>query len=111
MRLLHSLPFLFAVLLFVACGSRNASVEPPQPTNTPKPTVTSTPTGSDDAAAYYSRGLAHAELGRYEKAIAEYDEAIRLRPDYVEAYNSRGTAHAELGRHEKAIADYDVANR
>ena len=46
MRLLPSLTFLLVVLLFSACGPRNASVEPPRSTNTPVPTFTSTPAGS-----------------------------------------------------------------
>ena len=63
------------------------------------------------AAAHLSQGNEHYELGRYEKAAADYDEAIRLRPDLAEAYNNRGVAHYELGRHEAAIADYDKAIR
>ena len=66
---------------------------------------------SDFAVAYYNRGVALADLGRYEKAIVDYDKAIRLRPDYAEAYNNRGVALADLGRYEKAIVDYDKAIR
>ena len=111
MRWLHPLTFLFAILLFSACDSQNALGEPPLPTNTPVPNFTSTPAGSDDAEAYHNRGVAHAELGRYAEAIAEYDEAIRLRPDYAKAYFGRGNARARLGRHAEAIADYDEAIR
>ena len=50
-------------------------------------------------------------LGRHGDAIADYDEAIRLRPDFPEAYNNRGAAKRDLGRHGDAIADYDEAIR
>ena len=46
-----------------------------------------------------------------EKAIAAYDEAIRLNPNYAKAYNNRGVAKYALGRHDAAVADYDEANR
>lgn len=45
MRWLRLSAFLFTFLLFSACGSRGASVEPALPTNTPVPTFTSTPAG------------------------------------------------------------------
>ena len=51
MRWLQSLPFLFTVLLFSACGPRDAVVEAPLPTNTPFPTFTSAPVGAAPAAS------------------------------------------------------------
>ncbi len=42
--------FIFMVLVFTACGSRGASVEPALPTNTPVPTFTSTPVGPAPAS-------------------------------------------------------------
>lgn len=48
--------------------------------------------------------------GKDEDAIAAYDEAIDLKPDYVEAYNNRGNAKSRIDdRLEDAIADYDEA--
>ena len=35
--------------------------------------------------AYFARGCAWAERGDLEKAIADYNEAIRLDPNYVAA--------------------------
>ena len=46
-----------------------------------------------------------------EDALADYAEAIRLKPDYAEAYNNRGAVKAALGRHDDAIADYAEAIR
>ncbi len=45
----------------------------------------------------------------YEQAIADYDQALALNPEYAEAYNNRGNAYADLGDYEQAIADYDQA--
>ncbi len=48
-------------------------------------------------------------LGRYEEAIANYDHALQLKPDYHLAWNNRGGALANLGHYEEAIASYDHA--
>ena len=56
MRWLHSLTFLFTVLLFAACGPRNARVAPALPTNTPVPTFTATPVGAAPAASSSQTG-------------------------------------------------------
>ena len=39
--------------------------------------------------------------GRYEKAIACYDEAIRAYPGHAEAFLHKGAALVELGRREE----------
>ena len=35
---------------------------------------------------HYNKGRAKHDLGQYEAAISNYDNAIRLKPDYVNAY-------------------------
>ena len=67
------------------------------------------PGGYQGAIAYYNQGNAKADLGHHEDAITDYDQVIKLRPDYVKAYYNRGNAKANLDRHEDAIADYDQA--
>ena len=51
--------------------------------------------------------------GRREtlRAIADYDEAIRLDPQMPEAYRDRGLLYAGKGNLNRAIADYDEALR
>ena len=44
-------------------------------------------------------------------AIADYTEAIRIKPDYASAYNNRGNAYGDLGQHDKAIFDLTQAIR
>ena len=46
-----------------------------------------------------------------ERAIEEYDEAIRLNPNDAIAYKNRGTAYRNLGQFERAIEDYAEAIR
>jgi len=46
-----------------------------------------------------------------DKAIAAYNEAIHLDPDYAEAYYSRGEVHNFMGDCDRALADYNEAIR
>ena len=39
---------------------------------------------------YCNRGYAYGKKGDYNRAIADYTQAIELNPNYVEAYNNRG---------------------
>ncbi len=63
----------------------------------------------DKAYAYIGRGLAYANKGEHDKAIADYTEAIRLNPKYAEAYNNRGLAYRDNGNQTKAEADFAKA--
>ena len=58
-----------------------------------------------------NRGLAYKNLGDYPQAIKDFDEAIRIKPEYAEAYYNRGLAHKALGNAGQAIADYSRAIR
>jgi Flp pilus assembly protein TadD len=58
-----------------------------------------------------NRGLAYKNLGDYTQAIKDFDEAIRIKPEYAEAYYNRGLAHKALGNTGQAIADYSQAIR
>jgi tetratricopeptide (TPR) repeat protein len=60
---------------------------------------------------YYFRGNTRADLGDKHGAIADYNEAIRLKPDYADAYNNRGLAYSNLKEYQKAIADFNEAIR
>ena len=63
------------------------------------------------AAFYFDRGVAHVEHGRYVKAIAAFDNTIRLQPHNADAYYNRGVAHYTIGWYGRAIADFDEAIR
>lgn len=57
------------------------------------------------------RGLAWYARGDYGKAIADFDEAIRLDPTNASHYNNRAAARLGKGEDERAIADFTEAIR
>jgi len=59
--------------------------------------------------SFFFRGLRWFEKKEYDKAIADYDEAIKLDRKYVTAYNNRGYVWNVKRDFNKAIADYDEA--
>ena len=91
------------------------------------------PNGAD---AYYNRGLARFHWGQseedsaatvgydeahldpdyefkeylelYEASIGDYNEAIRLNPEYADAYHKRGLTKLKLKQYESTIVDFDM---
>lgn len=63
------------------------------------------------SAAYHTRGAARAALGDYDKAIADFDAAIRLQPETAISYLDRGFAMEALGEKDAAKADFEKATR
>ncbi len=59
----------------------------------------------------YMLGLALAERGRTDEAIARYTESLRLRPGYAHAHTSLGLLLFEKGRIDDAITQYTIALR
>lgn len=60
---------------------------------------------------YFRRGNRASEDGDYIKAIANYDQAIRLKPDFAEAYYNQGIIRGNQGEHQKAIDGFNEAIR
>ena len=54
---------------------------------------------------YYSRGIVFMYLRNWDLAVADFDEALRLKPDFDIPHYNRGYAYANLRRYDKAIAD------
>ena len=65
----------------------------------------------DSSAAYHTRGAARAALGDYDKAIADFDAAIRLNPETAINYLDRGLAKEVLGEKSAAKADFEKATQ
>ena len=63
------------------------------------------------ASVHYNRGVDRHAKKELDKAIAEYNEAIRLDPNSASAYCCRGLAWSEKNDLDKAIADYSDAIR
>jgi tetratricopeptide (TPR) repeat protein len=56
--------------------------------------------------AYYDRGKAWFEKQNYERAIADFAQAIRAEPNNCFIYIRRADAYAHKGDRDNAIADY-----
>ena len=57
------------------------------------------------AESYYGRGEALAILGQHQKALPDFDMAIRMKPKFANAYSARGSSYSQLGKYEMAIED------
>ena len=68
-----------------------------------------------DATAAFTEAFKRAEhdmdAKQYDKAIADYTEAIRLKPDYADAHYNRGNAYYYLQQYDEAVADYSEVIR
>jgi tetratricopeptide (TPR) repeat protein len=50
-------------------------------------------------------------IAQYDRAIEDFDQAIRLNPNYALAFNNRGNAYLVKGQPDRAIEDFDQAIR
>jgi len=88
--------------------SRPPDYVPPQsaPSASVKPGLT-----DERVRRILDRAWAHLIAGEYDRAIADFTEAIRLDPKCGSAYRGRGNAYKEKGDSDKARADFDQAKR
>ena len=63
------------------------------------------------SVAYNNRGNGYRTKGDNDRAIADYNESIRLDPNYAYPYNGRGNAYRARGENDRAIADYSQSIR
>jgi tetratricopeptide (TPR) repeat protein len=61
------------------------------------------------AKAFFLRGLAYWELNQRERAVGDYDKAIRISPRYGAALNNRADAYLRLGKPAEGMPDIDQA--
>jgi tetratricopeptide (TPR) repeat protein len=59
--------------------------------------------------AYGNLGVALLQKGHVDEAIADYEKALEIKPDYPEAHSNLGTAFLQKGRVDEAIAQCQKA--
>ena len=63
------------------------------------------------AEAYFTWGNEKSKSGNYKGAIADYNAAIQLKPDFARAYYNRGEAKDKLGWLSDAKSDHQTAGK
>ena len=63
----------------------------------------------DDPEAYNTRGVAYAKIGRFDQAIGDFSQAIKLDPRHASAYTNRALAERQTGANDAALADFTHA--
>ena len=71
--------------------------------------IPSRPPDPVDAEGFHTRGNRYSRTGSYESAIADYDKAIELDPNFADAHYDRGYSFYEMGRLDEAVKDLSRA--
>ncbi len=67
--------------------------------------------GDELSAVYQQRGYAAANEQRFQDAINDYGEAIKLTPNDARVYEQRAAVEMKTNDYDKALADYSQALR
>ena len=57
--------------------------------------------------SYYNRCNSSVVVEQYQRAIDDYDHAIRLDPDIAKAYMNRGIVYSMLNELAQSVKDFD----
>ena len=57
----------------------------------------------------YTKGVLLMREGRFHEAITAFDEALEVRPNFVDAISNRATALSEMKRFDEALQGFDQA--
>ena len=60
-------------------------------------------------SGYHHRGVGYLLQQNFDRAIVEFNEALKVDPTYKRSYNSRGNAWKGKGELDLAVADYNEA--
>ncbi len=90
---------LLAVFIFSTIGNEDQTT----------PITIPTPAPLSPAQESHNRGRTLFGEGKYDEAIAEFDKAISLDPQYALAYCYRGMTYSLKEQHDLALADFNTA--
>ena len=65
--------------------------------------------GAQDVKSHVDRGLANCESGRFDQALKDFNEALKVKPNDPSLYDYRGMAYRCKGMDDKAIQDFNKA--
>ena len=68
-------------------------------------------TRTNDAVFYNNRGEVYLRDGKVDKAIDDFNTAVKLQPELAAAHNNRGIAYNKKGKIDKALNNYNTAIR
>ncbi|MGK7960478.1 tetratricopeptide repeat protein [Crocosphaera sp.] len=75
----------------------------------PPDTADRTQSSPETVETYYNQGVEQANLGDLDAAIALWDQALAIDPNFAPAWHNRGSALGTIGQFEEAIASFDRA--
>lgn len=67
------------------------------------------PAGAQDVKAYLDRGAACLEAGKFDQALQEFNQAVKLRPNDPAVYDSLGMAQRCKGQDDQAMKSFNKA--
>jgi len=89
-------------LAYLALGDTPEVIEEKDPNENPDNTPNNLTSDS-------SQGNGFTNSGNIQIAIEDFNESLRLAPDYAQVYNNRGLAYLRLGEIPEAIEDFNQA--
>jgi tetratricopeptide (TPR) repeat protein len=61
----------------------------------------------DSSLAHYILGVAYGKMNFFDDAAASFQQAIKLKPDYIDAWNNLGWAYTESGKLPEAVGVFE----
>jgi Flp pilus assembly protein TadD len=64
---------------------------------------------AQDVKKYVDQGIERCELGHYDQALKDFNDALKLKPNDASLYDLRGMAYRCKGQDNQAIQDFNKA--
>jgi len=63
--------------------------------------------GHNLAIVFGNRGLGYYNKGQYDQAIQDFDQSLKIDPNYEKSYMNRGNSYLNKQQYDRALRDYD----